>query len=110
MDFAGNEIDASQQADRAMALVFMFTSEGGMDARFGGKSGAEEAHSVSTLFRFAKVICPTRPWYMRSTIERQAWPALRWTRSAKSALHPVEEDAELKLEQPSSTPNGPLDC
>jgi hypothetical protein len=34
MDFAGDEIDAGQQADRAMALVFMFTSEGGMDARF----------------------------------------------------------------------------
>src|ERR1700759_2193304 len=35
MDFASDEIDASQQADRAMALVFMVTSEGGMDARFG---------------------------------------------------------------------------
>ena len=35
MDFATDEIDAGQQADRAMALVFMFPCEGGVDARFG---------------------------------------------------------------------------
>ena len=40
MDFAADEIDAGQQADRAMALVFMLPCEGGMDARLGGKSGA----------------------------------------------------------------------
>ena len=35
MYLAGDEIDAGQQADRAMTLIFMLTCEGRMDARFG---------------------------------------------------------------------------
>ena len=35
MDLAGDEVDAGQQADRAVALIFMLTCEGRMGARFG---------------------------------------------------------------------------
>src|SRR5947209_10259453 len=35
MDLAGNEVDAGQQADRALALIFVLTCEGRMDARRG---------------------------------------------------------------------------
>ena len=35
VDLAGEQIDAGQQADRAMTLVFMIAREGLMDAGFG---------------------------------------------------------------------------
>ena len=35
MDLAGDEVDAGQQADRAVALVFMLTCEGRMHAGLG---------------------------------------------------------------------------
>src|SRR5277367_2396081 len=35
MDLAGDEVDAGQQADRAVALIFMLTCEGRMDAGLG---------------------------------------------------------------------------
>jgi hypothetical protein len=35
MDLAGDEVDAGQQADRAVTLVFMLPCEGRMDAGLG---------------------------------------------------------------------------
>jgi hypothetical protein len=40
MDLAGDEIDAGQQADRAVALIFVLACEGRMHAGSGGSSGA----------------------------------------------------------------------
>ena len=40
VNLAGEQIDAGQQADRAVALVFMIAREGRMGAGSGGKSGA----------------------------------------------------------------------
>ena len=34
-DLAGEQVDACQQADRAVALIFVLTCEGCMDARYG---------------------------------------------------------------------------
>src|ERR1700728_163042 len=39
MELAGQQIDASQQTERAMALVFMIPGEGRMDAGFGRQVG-----------------------------------------------------------------------
>jgi hypothetical protein len=37
---AGEEVDAGQQADRAVALIFMIAREGRVRAGLGGRSGA----------------------------------------------------------------------
>ena len=36
VNLAGHKVDAGQQADRAVALVFMISGEGGMNAGLGG--------------------------------------------------------------------------
>ena len=39
MDLAGDEVDAGEQADRAVTFIFMLTCEGRMHAGLGRKSG-----------------------------------------------------------------------
>ena len=40
MDLAGDEVDAGQQADRAVTFIFMLTCEGRMHAGLGRQVGA----------------------------------------------------------------------
>ena len=65
MDLAGAEVDAGQQADRAVALIFMLTCEGRMDARFGRQI---RGHCRDRL--------DTRLLVVRDDRHRVAWPFL----------------------------------
>jgi hypothetical protein len=47
MDLAGDQIDAGQQADRTVALVFVLAWEGRVHAGLGGRSGAVVGCPVS---------------------------------------------------------------
>ena len=70
MDLAGDEVDAGQQADGAVALIFMLTCEGCMDARFGRQIQGRCRDRLDTRFlvvrddrhRVARLFLPsTRP-------------------------------------------------
>src|SRR5947207_15857782 len=47
MDFAGQQIDTSQQTERAMAPVFMIPGEGRMDAGFGRQIGSRRRDGLN---------------------------------------------------------------
>src|SRR5262245_63937978 len=46
MDFAGEQINPSQQAERAMAFVFMIPRKGGVDAGFGRQIGCRRCDGL----------------------------------------------------------------
>jgi hypothetical protein len=50
MDLAGDEVDAGQQADCPMALIFMLTCEGRMDAWLGRRVRSGGCDSLDDRF------------------------------------------------------------
>jgi hypothetical protein len=48
VNLAGNKVDAGQQADRAVALVFMVAGEGRMNTGFGRQIGGRRCNRLNT--------------------------------------------------------------
>ena len=55
MDFAGQQIDTSQQTERAMALVFMIPGEGRMDAGCGRQIGSRRCNGLDA--GLSEILC-----------------------------------------------------
>jgi hypothetical protein len=61
MDLAGQQIDASQQTERAKAPKFVIPGEGRMDAGFGRQIGSRRRDGLEPAFRRTDRSRPTFP-------------------------------------------------
>jgi hypothetical protein len=78
VDLAGEQIDAGQQADRAVALVLVVAREGGMSARFGrqvrgGRVSTPEQNCIVFRSKNASIMPTRMASSMGSSRGRQAW-------------------------------------